>query len=570
MKCETPNRLRWALTEWFASTADRSSAIVGIAAVMAGWCLASPSSAQLGPTTELVNTNSSGEAGDWYASSGQQAMSSDARFVVFISGATNLDVHDINHQPDVFVKDRVTGVTELASIATSGAQIHDVVWSASISDDARFVAFDTTWDGLVPLDHNQVFDVFVRDRLLGITECISVDTLGSPSDGTSNRPTLSSDGRFVCFDSSGSNLIPSDTNSKFDVFVRDRLAGTSTRVSVGSSGNEGNDTSKFAAISGDGRFVVFKSWATNLVPGDTNDEADYFVRDLLLDTTERVNVDSSGNQAWYTPSSSFKEPYIPGISDDGRYVVFYSNASNLVPGDTNGALDVFLRDRKLGITERISVDSYENEVVPPWTSGVNFAQVSNDGRYVMFHFYSLDIAPSGPIPHQHVYVRDRTAGTTALVDVSSDGSPGNDQASLPCMTPDGRFGAFGSDATNLDPISTNGFGGIFVRDLRTGGPEVSVSILLGGQAAILDITGASPNGLIVLGVSLQGQGLLASPWGPLQLDGLSVLLPFVTDITGKVNATVPLHPGLQGLPLWVQGIDLNMNYPTSAWGGKIQ
>ena len=174
--------------------------------------------------------------------------------------------------------------------------------------------------------------------LAGTTERVSVDNAGNQGNAASSGVGISGDDRFVVFTSSATNLVPGDTNSVDDVFVRDRQTGTTERVSVDSAGNQGNAGSSGVGISGDGRFVVFTSSATNLVPGDTNSVADVFVRDRQTGTTERVSVDSAGNQGNAGSSGV-------GISGDGRFVVFTSSATNLVPGDTNSVADVFVRVR---------------------------------------------------------------------------------------------------------------------------------------------------------------------------------------------------------------------------------
>ena len=216
--------------------------------------------------------------------------------------------------------------------------------SPAISADGRFVAFVSFATNLVPGDSNGRGDVFVRDRLTQTTERVSVDSAGTEGNSGSDGPSISANGRFVVFWSDATNLVRGDTNGVADVFVRDRLTRTTERVSVDSAGNEGNGASGLHShseysISADGRFVAFVSSATNLVPGDTNGAADVFVHDRLTRTTERVSVDSAGNEA---NSSSFD----PVISADGRFVAFSSAATNLVPGDTNEQPDVFVRDRK--------------------------------------------------------------------------------------------------------------------------------------------------------------------------------------------------------------------------------
>src|SRR4028119_572855 len=183
---------------------------------------------------------------------------------------------------------------------------------------------------------------------------VSFDSAGNQANNDSYNPSISADGRFVAFDSDASNIVPGDTNNNYDIFVRDRLTNTTTRVSLDSAGNQAKSDFYSPSISADGRFVAFRSYASNLVPGDTNDTDDIFVRDTLTNTTTRVSVNSAGNQG---NSSSLD----PSISGNGRFVAFISNATNLVPGDTNNKRDIFVRDTLANTTTRLSVDSAGNE-----------------------------------------------------------------------------------------------------------------------------------------------------------------------------------------------------------------
>src|SRR5262249_38706966 len=164
------------------------------------------------------------------------------------------------------------------------------------------------------------------------------------------NPSISSDGRYVAFDSAASNLVSGDTNGATDVFVHDRLTGATTRVSTDSNAAQGDGASSKPSISADGRYVVFLSAADNLVSGDTNGATDVFMHDLVTGVTTRVSTDSSGAQGNGSSSNA-------SISSDGRYVAFASAASNLVPSDTNGVPDIFVRDTQAGVTTRVSVDS---------------------------------------------------------------------------------------------------------------------------------------------------------------------------------------------------------------------
>ncbi|MEG4625954.1 calcium-binding protein [Microcoleus sp. w1-18aA5] len=252
---------------------------------------------------------------------------------------------ETNDSGDIFVRDLLTNTTTRVSVDSAGNQGNKYSRDPSISANGRFVAFASEATNLVPGDTNNSEDIFVRDLLTNTTTRVSVDSAGNQTKRGYNsfepsgsfEPSLSADGRLVAFYSSAADLVPGDTGNNMDIFVRDTLANTTTRVSVDSAGNQANNYSLSPSISADGRFVAFHSDASNLVPGDTNNRFDIFVRDLLTNTTTRVSVDSAGNQA---NNSSLS----PSISADGRRVAFDSEASNLVPGDTNNTRDVFVSD----------------------------------------------------------------------------------------------------------------------------------------------------------------------------------------------------------------------------------
>src|SRR5439155_1129649 len=229
---------------------------------------------------------------------------------------------------------------------------------------------------LVTGDTNAVSDAFVYDRVTGTTERVSVSSAGAEANGTSFAPAISADGRFVAFPSEATNLVPGDTNGATDVLVRDRRTGTTERVSVSSAGAEANGTSFTPAISADGRLVAFASEADDLVIGDTNQAFDVFVHDGMTGTTERVSVDSTGAQA----NAASIEHFCPALSADGRFVAFESDATNLVPVDTNAATDVFVRDRLTATTDRVSVDSTGAQA----NDRSDFPAISADGSVVAF------------------------------------------------------------------------------------------------------------------------------------------------------------------------------------------
>jgi Tol biopolymer transport system component len=290
-------------------------------------------------TTERVSLNSAGAQAN--AGCFGSGVSADGRFVLFASAASNLVAGDTNNNFDLFVRDRQNGTTEIVSVSTSGVQANSMCTRSSISPDGRFVGFDSAASNLVAGDTNNDFDIFVRDRQNGTTERVSVDSAGAQGNDYSYWATISSDGRFVAFQSFATNLVAGDTNSCADVFVRDRQAGTTERVSLGSAGAQANGPCYLPSISADGRHVQFMGAATNLVPSDSNGCVDVFVRDLQSGTTERVSVDSAGAEG----HGDTWDNCMPSISEEGRYVAFVSFAGNLVAGDTNGFRDVFVRDR---------------------------------------------------------------------------------------------------------------------------------------------------------------------------------------------------------------------------------
>ncbi len=287
-------------------------------------------------TTERVSVDSAGAQGNDYSLA--PSISPDGRFVVFQSGATNLVAGDTNGCMDIFVRDRQSGTTERVSVGPAGVEGNGYCYSSSISADGRTVAFQSYSDNLVAGDTNGVGDVFVRDRQLGTTERVSVGPAGLEGDADSYASLICADGRYAVFVSYADNLVTGDTNGCQDVFVRDRQSGTTERVSVDSAGAQGNNTSFPSGITPNGRLVIFQSYATNLVSGDTNGFGDIFVRDRQSGTTDLVSVGSAGAQG-------NADSYFGLMSSDGRIVAFYSAASNFVTGDTNGAYDAFVRDR---------------------------------------------------------------------------------------------------------------------------------------------------------------------------------------------------------------------------------
>ncbi|MGH3656122.1 MAG: hypothetical protein ACRDUA_05640, partial [Micromonosporaceae bacterium] len=296
--------------------------------------------------------------------------------------------------------------TTRVSVASNGSQANDFNQTAAISANGRYVAFASLADNLVPGDTNgrgedEPMDVFVRDRRTGVTTRVSVASDGSQANDTSLKPAVSAGGRYVAFVSLADNLVTGDTNGWWDVFVHDRRAGATTRVSVASDGSQAKgDLSTAPALSADGRYVAFVSWEDNLVTGDTNGWGDVFVHDRRTGATTRVSVASDGSQA----NAASGSPPGLAISGDGRYVAFGSNADDLVPGDTNGTDDVFVHDRQTGATTRVSVASDGSQTNGGASGG---PAISAGGRYIAFTSSADNLVPGDTNGTYDVFVRDR-------------------------------------------------------------------------------------------------------------------------------------------------------------------
>jgi Tol biopolymer transport system component len=332
-------------------------------------------------TIKRVSIDSNGVEGN--DDSLQAGISADGRYVVFRSAATNLVSADNNAAFDIFLHDLTNSTTTRISVATgaNGAESDGSSAGPSISTDGRYVVFISIATNLIGAgnDTNGTFDIYVRDITNSTTTRVSVSTNGVESNGTSTAASISSDGLTVSFSSSATNLIDtvSDNNSVDDIFVRDITNNITTRVSVadGVGAVESNGASVFSSISADGNYVAFASSGNNLIANDLNNQRDIFVRNIAGNATTRVNISSSGAESDDSSDNS-------SISADGRFIAFITGATNLISNDTNGFRDVFVHDVQLGKTVRVSVDS--NGVEGNDNVDTNGLTISADGRYVVF------------------------------------------------------------------------------------------------------------------------------------------------------------------------------------------
>ncbi len=384
------------------------------------------------------------------------AISGTGRYVTFTSWASNLVPGDTNDTRDVFVRDRRTHVTRRVSVGPGGVQstIHDPSFESRISADGRYVAF-TSQARLAAGDTNSFWDVYVRDRKTHVTRRVSVGPGGLQTNEYSQSPAISAHGRYVAFESDASNLVAGDTNEAVDVFVRDRKAHVTRRVSVGANGAQSSPSrgSGYPVISAGGRYVAFHTSAFNLVIGDTNDSVDVFVRDRVAHVTRRVSIGRGGAQA-------NGNSLVPVISARGRYVAFSSDASNLAAGDTIATYDVFVRDRVAQVTRRLSIG--RGGAQPNGNSFVT--GISADGRYVVFTSRASNLVARDTNGHVDVFVRDRVTHLTRLVSVGRRGGPANRDSPRAAISADGRHVAFDSQASNLVRRDSNRRLDVFVRD----------------------------------------------------------------------------------------------------------
>ena len=444
--------------------------------------------------TERVSVDAAGVEGNGGSGSGV-ALSADGRFVAFASVATNLVAGDLDKDFDVFVRDRLTGTIECVSVDPSGAMVDGFSFFPTISADGRFVAFESASSTLVPGDTNDRSDVFVRDRVTGVTERVSVDSSGAEQNWGDMpywypHASISADGRFVAFASNADNLVADDTNYSDDIFVHDRQTGATELASISYSGAQADGMSYRPSISADGRFVAFESQATNLVDGLTGVILDVFVYDRQTGTTECVSVDLAGELGNFSGSSS--------LSADGRFVAF-NCFGTLTADDGNVAVDVFVRDRQTATTELISVDSSGLQGDREST----FPSISADGRWVTF-ISANELVADDRNGVADVFVRDRTLGTTVRVDVATSGAEANDEARPPYASPpaisgDGRCVVLVSNASNLVAGDSNGVADVFVHGpwltLEADPPEVAA----GATITFTTWTG-EPSGLALLAV----------------------------------------------------------------------
>jgi Tol biopolymer transport system component len=433
------------------------------------------------------------------------SISADGQFVVFESSASNLVQNDTNGARDVFVYDRQGLAITRVNVSTNGLESDGPSEAPRISANGKHVVFVSSASNLLAEASTAQNAIYMHNRETSTTVMVSVDSNGTHANNSSFSPVISSDGRYVAFTSYANNLVAGDSNNRADVFVHDRDPdnngvfdegnGVTTRVSVSTTGEAGNEDSDQPAISGDGRFVVFMSYATNLASGDQNNVRDVFLHDRQSGETTRISKTSSGSDA-NGPSSE------PAISTNGRYIAYISEASNLVSGDDNEVIDVFLYDRE---TESLTLVSRSDTGELGYKDSLNPA-VSSDGRYVAFSSYATNLVSDTASNRmagarytsfgysargidaisaatnivvdndqgtEHVYMYDRVSGANQRISTSYFGTTGNASSFSADLSSDGQYVVFASEASNLVCDDSNSQQDIFLHDVSVTPSEFS-------------------------------------------------------------------------------------------------
>ncbi|MCQ1539096.1 PKD domain-containing protein [Methanocalculus taiwanensis] len=335
------------------------------------------------------------------------------------------------------------GSNILVSVATDGNPGNSDSFLGDISSDGRFVTFSSSSSNLVQgMDPpTWLQNIFVRDRIAGTTTLVSTAINGTQANGDSTKPVISSDGRYIAFQSNANNLVLNDTNGRTDIFVYDRNNANITRVSVATDGTEGWG-GRNPSISLDGHYIAFESMDDF---GEPTGHAGYtyvYIHDINSSTTTRVSVSSSGQ-------AGLGQSLNPSTADKGGIIAFDSSANNLVPNDTNGLADIFVHLKGAKITSRVSIASNGTEGDGESSS----PSISDDGRFITFTSKSKNFESGaeskgyGELPD--IFVHDREHTTTTRVSKDPNGAPGNYWSHNPSISGDGRYITYDSESTNL-------------------------------------------------------------------------------------------------------------------------
>ncbi len=394
---------------------------------------------------ELISQSTAGDLSN--DTSFDSSVSGDGRYVVFSSNASNLVPNDDNDERDVFLRDRSLGTTVAVSINSSGEVGNESSSEPSISADGRFIAFTSGASDLVPDDDNDADDIFVYDRVQGTMERVSIDTDGTQGDGDSFAPALSDDGQVVVFMDQSENFDEGSGNDRTDVFIYDRSTGTLEIANVPA----GIGLEFDPAISGDGRYVSYVSPNPEGLTDTNGGIEDVFVFDRTTDTRVIGSTDAMGDQGGSTSRGG-------SLSSDGRFLAFHSRNNYGFTPDNNGAnFDVFVKDLQSADVERIS----ENEMGENGDAESLGAFISGDGRFVVFLSEASDLVPNDTNSAFDVFLNDRENDRIERISVSSTGQQIMSGSTLYGLSADGRFSIFRNSEDDLVPNKDNGEADIY-------------------------------------------------------------------------------------------------------------
>jgi hypothetical protein len=456
-------------------------------------------------STVRVSVDSDGEEAD--GASQYAHISATGRYIVFESAATNLVDDDTNGKIDIFLRDRDTdddGIfDEAGEVSTTLISLNATGTSGgngdsskpSITPNGRFIVFASVATNLVASDTNGTLDIFVRDRSLNSTALVSVSTSGTQANFMTifNYPAITSDGRYVAFHSTATNLVGGDTNGGSDIFIHDRdtdVDGTfdeagnikTSRVSVTSSGSQSTGGQSFnPSMSASGRYVVFYSYATNLVSTDLNSAGDVFLVDrdtdgngTYDDVVGHFSITRISKNTVGTEGNAGSSIFMNSISSDGRYAVFQSAATNLVSDDTNGYYDEFLHDNLIGSTVRISVDSDGSQAI----NGDSFyGAISADGQYVAFHSDAANLVSTDGNGFLDVFLHGNDFTPPQVISITRAGADPTSAASVD-FTVTFSESVAGVDGDDFS-LFTNGVSGTAISGVSGAGATRTITVNTG-------------------------------------------------------------------------------------------
>lgn len=483
-------------------------------------------------------------------------VSANGRFIVYSGSYPNMAPGDTTATRDILVKDFATGIIEIVSRNTAGQQANNDCFYGSISSDGRFVAFASPATNLAT-PPSTTYDIYVRDRLLGTTVRVSTGPTGFGANQGCANPVISRNGRYVGFTSTASNLVFGDSSTANDAFVADRQTLVVKRASTDGNGItpfQGETTLGTLVVpSDDGVYAAFAS-SQPLLPGQVFTGFSQVLRkNLMSGVVEAVSVTTTG--ALSISGAEFLD-----MTPDGRFVYFESSSNAIIPNDTNGNPDAFLRDMSTGAVTRESVGNDGQPATTP-TATIDGGRISSDGRFVTFDTRGVvQSLPSG-VPqataHSQVFLRDRTLGHTYRMSLSSSGLEPNSSSFQSSVSDDGSTVAFLSAATNLSVGDTTPVSSIWVyarwregfKSLEMGKsgsfgiPQLTgTGDLSPGSAGLVSISSAAPNATTLFVLSLT-QGNVPFYAGTFQAIPPLAVATLLTDANGEIGIPYALPPG---------------------------